>query len=211
MALPSSTSFETSKLPAGFVTEGLAKTRTTIKSPDGPMVDAVAGSRFLCLDDPEAINAFRVRLNPAAAKKFDGLRATSPRSGVPTLAADGARLVYRNAKLKKGNKLSFAWHFMVWGDMPWNDFASFEAVPDAPADYGVSRYVLCDLAELAMAGRRASDWRIATWALSADFTGTLIWTVANGQEVTDASVTVCAEEAFTNPAALLLDDIRVRS
>jgi len=209
MAIPQNTSFESSKFPAGFVAEGMAKTRRSFKSPDGPMVDPVAGSRFLCLDDPEAVNGFRMRLDPNAAKRFDGLRATSPRSGVPTLAADGARLVYRNAKLLKGTRLSFAWHFMVWGDMPWNDFAAFEAIPDAPAAYGVSRYVLCDLAELALAGRRASDWRIATWTLNQDFAGTLIWTVANGQEVTDAAITVCADEAFANPPALLIDDIRV--
>lgn len=210
MALPQSTSFESAKLPVGFVTEGLARTRQTIKSPDGPMVDPVAGSRFLCLDDPEAVNGFRMRLDPAAAKRFDGLRATSPRSGVPTLAADGARLLCRNVTLAKGTRLSFAWHFMVWGDMPWNDFAAFEAVPTAPAAFGISRYVLCDLAELALAGRRASDWRIATWTLAQEFFGTLIWTVANGQEVTDASITVCADEAFANPAALLIDDIRVK-
>lgn len=210
MALPRVTSFESVKLPAGFVTEGLARTRTTIKSPDGPMVDAVAGARFLCLDDPDAVNAFRMRTDPSAAKRFDGLRALSPRSGVPTLAADGARLLCRNVSLKSGNRVSFAWHFMVWGDMPWNDFASFEAVPNAPADYGVARHVLCDLAELALGGRRSSDWRIATWTLTADFSGTLIWTVANGQEVTDASITTCADEAFSNPPALLIDDIRVR-
>lgn len=174
------------------------------------MIDPIAGSRFLCLDDPEAVNAFRMRINPNAAKQFDGLRALSPRSGVPTLAADGARLIARNVTLSKGARLSFAWHFMVWGDMPWNDFASFEAVPDAPAAYGVSRYVLCDLAELALGGRRASDWRIATWTLTNDFSGSLIWTVANGQEVTDASITMCADEAFANPPALLIDDIRVK-
>lgn len=52
MALSPYSSFETTKLPNGFVTEGLAETRTGIKSPDGPMVDAIAGERFLCPDDP---------------------------------------------------------------------------------------------------------------------------------------------------------------
>ncbi len=208
--LPSSMSFEQAKLPAGFVAEGIVKTRKTIKSPDGPMVDAVAGSRFACLDDPEAVDAFRFRTNPNAAKRFDGLRVVPSRSGVPTLAADGARLVYPKADLKRGTRLSFAWQFMVWGDLPWNDFATFEAVPDTPADYGLSRFVLSDLAELATAGRRSSDWRIATWTLSANFVGTLIWTVANGEEMTHVGMTMCSEEAFTNPPALLLDDIRVR-
>lgn len=210
MALPNHTSFEAIKLPSGLTLEGLGKTRKSFKSPDGPMVDPVAGSRFLCLDDPESVNAFRMRLNPAAAKRFDGLRAISPRSGIPTLAADGARLICRNVSLAKNSRLSFAWHFMVWGDLPWNDFAAFEAVPDTPTDYGLSRYVLCDLAELAMSSRRSSDWRIATWTLAENFQGTLIWTVANGQEVTDPAITFCADEAFANPPALLIDDIRVR-
>jgi len=210
MALSPHTSFESRKLPSGFVTEGLASTRASMKSPDGPMIDAIAGARFLCLDDPDAVNGFRMRIDPDSAKRFDGLRVVSPRSSVPTLAADGARLICPDVKMPKGSRLSFAWHFMVWGDMPWNDFATFEAVPDAPTDYGVSRYVLCDLAELAVGGRRSSEWRIATWQLSADFTGSLIWTVANGQEITDASVTECADEAFSNPAALLIDDIRFR-
>lgn len=211
MPLPSQTSFESTKLPPGLSLEGLGKTRTSFKSPDGPMVDPVAGGRFLCLDDPEAVNGFRMRLNPAAARKFDGLRAISARSGVPTLAADGARLICRSVTMPRGARLSFAWHFMVWGDMPWNDFAAFEAVPDTPSDYGVGRYVLCDLAELAVSGRRSSDWRIATWTLAEAFQGTLVWTVANGQEVTDPAITVCADEAFANPPALLLDDIRVRT
>ena len=51
--------------------------------------------------------------------------------------------------------------------------------------------------------------RQTQWELLHDFSGTLAWTVANGQEVTDPAMIECEPEAYANPAALLLDDIRV--
>lgn len=203
-----SNSFETAKLPKGFKTRGLVKTRTSIKSPDGHMVSPIAGNRFACIDDPEAVDARRMRLNPRAAENLVGV-VVRPQSGVPTIAADGASLICEGVQLKKGKRLVFAFNFMTWGDMPWNDFATFEALPTNPGSYGLQRHVLCDLADLAMAGRRASDWRLVTWTMADDFTGTLTWTVANGQEITDWTLLDPAAEAFSNPPALLIDDIRV--
>ena len=203
-----SNSFENSKLPAGFKTRELVNTRKSIKSPDGQMVSAIAGSRFVCIDDPEAVDSRRMRTNPQAAENLAGV-VVRPRSGVPTIAADGASLICEGVQLKKGKRLVFAFNFMTWGDMPWNDFATFEAQPTNPGSYGVPRNVLCDLADLAMAGKRSTDWRLVTWNLSDDFTGTLIWTVANGQEITDWTLLDPAAEAFSNPPALLIDDIRV--
>ncbi|MGB5777835.1 MAG: hypothetical protein WBH10_02025 [Allopontixanthobacter sediminis] len=173
------------------------------------MIAPVAGRRFVCLDDPEAIDSRRMRLDLNAAEDLTGLRVVSPRSGVPTLAADGASLICEEVSIAKGKRLVFAWHFMVWGDLPWNDFATFQAIPANPPSYGLSRHVLCDLAEMAMGGKRASGWLIATWTLTDDFAGTLLWTVANGQEVSDPTLLEPAEEAFANPPCLLIDDIRI--
>lgn len=204
----SAISFENSRLPSGFKSRGLVSTRTGLKSPDGQMVSAIAGRRFVCLDDPEAVDARRMRLEPHAAENLAGT-IVRPRSGVPTVGADGASLVCENVELKKGKRLVFAWNFMSWGDLPWNDFATFEAQTNNPGAYGVPRTVLSDLADLAMAGRRSTDWRLATWELTDDFNGTLIWTVANGQEITDWTLLDPAVEAFSNPPAMLIDDIRV--
>ena len=167
----------------------------------------VTGGRFVCLDDPFDVDAFRYRLHPGAAKNMVGLT-VSPRSGVRTMAADGARLILEDATLKQGQRFQFAWNFMTWGDMPWNDFALFEAKPTAMGAYGIST-VLYDLAELAHANKRTTGWRIGTWIAASDFAGTLEWTVANGQAMTDPAILQPDPVAFTNPAALLIDAIRV--
>lgn len=202
-------SFERAALPAGFKTEGMVNTRRSIKSPDGPMVEPISGQRFVCLDDPDDINAWRMRNDPAKALRLTNLRIVSPRSSLPTIGADGAKLICRDVQINKGQRLIFAWHFMVWGDLPWNDFACFEAIPSQQDGYGLSLRVLMDLAELANGGTRASDWRLSTWTATADFSGTIEWTVANGQVITDPTLLDPAVEAFSNPPALLIDDIRV--
>lgn len=185
----------------------MVQTMRSIKAPDGAKMEAVASRRFVCLDNPEAVDALRFRLNPDAALKLVGLQVT-PQSGVRTMAADGAKLLCRNVEFSAGQRFQFAWNFMSWGDMPWNDFATFRAVPSAPQAYGRS-VVLADLAGLARANSRTTGWRFATWTVSAPFSGTLEWTVANGQTVTDPALDEPNELAFTNPPALLIDDIRV--
>ena len=67
--------------------------------PDGEMVGPIAGGLFACLDDPEAVDARRMRLQPGRAKRFNGLRVRSQRSQVPTLGADGACLCYPGVRL----------------------------------------------------------------------------------------------------------------
>lgn len=207
MPLPKSISFSQLVLPSGFQTEGVVKTLTRIKAPDGAMVGPVSGSRFVCLDDPFDVDAFRFRLRPGAAKNLVGLTVL-PRSGVRTMAADGAKLIFKDATLKQGQRFQFAWNFMTWGDMPWNDFALFEAKPDSAGVYGIS-IVLSDLEELAHTNKRTTGWRTAAWTAASDFTGALEWTVANGQEITNPAMTQPDSVAFTNPAALLIDAIRV--
>ena len=211
MPFPRKLSFETTRFPDGFIAEGLCKPRKRIKSPDGEMVGPIAGGLFACLDDPEAVDARRMRLQPGRAKRFNGLRVRSQRSQVPTLGADGACLSYPGVHLKKGERLVFGWHFMSWSELPWNDFAVFEAIADDSSGYGLAPHVLCDLAELVERShpRYASGWCVTQWELLHDFSGTLAWTVANGQEVTDPAMIDCEPEAFANPGALLLDDIRV--
>lgn len=210
MPLPSSAvSFERAALPAGFKAEGMVKARRSIKSPDGPMVDPISGQRFVCLDDPDDVDSRRMRNDPARALQLTNLRIVSPRSGLPTIGADGAKLICRDVQIKKGKRLVFAWHFMVWGDLPWNDFACFSAIPDQQDDYGLSLHVLMDLAELTNGGARATGWRLATWTTTADFSGTIEWIVANGQVINDPTLMEPAVEAFSNPPALLIDDIRV--
>lgn len=207
MPFPKSISFTTIRLPDSFEIQGIVKTLTEIKGPDGAVVGPVGSSRFVCLDDPYDIDAFRFRLQPDTAQKFPTLVVT-PHSGIPTMAADGAKLIYKNAVLEKGKRFQFAWNFMTWGDRPWNDFALFEAKPKVVGGYGIS-IVLYDLAQLNHANQRTTGWRIALWTPAKDFDGTLEWTVANGQEIIDPAVTVPDPVAFTNPPALLIDAIRV--
>ncbi|MEL1264501.1 hypothetical protein [Pseudoxanthomonas putridarboris] len=199
-------------LPSRFDYEGTVLRRSQIKAGRGEVATPVAWPQFVCIDDPDAVDDHAWRTPPAKdrAYRFDGLRVKSPRSKLLTQAADGARLICRNVSLRKGDVLRFHWHFFSWGDdARWNDFAGFEMVPDDPDDYGQPLEVLCDLAELNNKGRKSSGWNEHGWEMLYPFKGSLIWIAANGQAVTNPNRFRLSSAAYTNPPALLLDDIRI--
>ena len=200
-------------LPNRFDCEGTIVRRDRIKAAGGEVISPVASSKFICVDDPDAVDERRWRTEPAKsnAYRFDGLQVKSPRSNLLTQAADGARLVCRNVSLRTGQVLRFSWNFFTWGSLPWNDFAGFEMVPDHPGAAGQPLEVLCDLAELSNKGRTSSGWYDQAWEIRSPFQGSLVWIAASGQSVTNPARFRLASAAYTNPPALLLDDIRVGS
>lgn len=203
--------FETDALPACLKTDGMFQLARSVQSADGVTVLPFSGQRFLCLDDAWSLDRRGRRLQPTLAHRFTDLIVESPRSGSPTIAADGAMLSYQGARLRKGQRLSFAWQFLAWGEYPWNDFACFEAEPDELTQRGIERQVLMDLAELSQTGGRVSGWRLYEWEATEDFTGTLRWLVANGQAQTNLQLTQPSSDAFSYPSVLLLDNICVHA
>jgi len=185
----------------------------------GATIRPYTGSRFLVLDNPNAIlggpDGISGDRTEEAKRQAAPLRdhyINSTLTGDLTRGFDGAQLVCGNVQIAAGQTLSFMCRLGSYlKSIDLNDFATFSAV-NGRNEYVVTT-VLCDTEGLRNPVRFTNEllrnpmeWMPYSFHFPRAFNGTLVWTVANGQKVADRQEQV-GSVAGCWPAFLALDHI----